>query len=266
MTAPVLEVDGLTIRAGDRVLVDDLSFSVRPGERIGLIGESGSGKSLTTLAILGLLPEPLTASGRIRLGGVDALASPERDLVRVRGRVAAPVFQEPATALDPLMRVGRQVALPLARHRRLRGAALRDETTRLFADVALTDPRIRRAFPHELSGGQRQRVALAIALAADPRVLLADEPTTALDVSVQAEVLALIDRLARSRGMAVVFVSHDLAVVSQIADHGLVLRAGTVVEEGPVDVLLRRPRAAYTADLVAAARRFENAARPGRTA
>ncbi|WP_221585387.1 ABC transporter ATP-binding protein [Microbacterium sp. G2-8] len=260
MTAPLLVVDGLTVRAGETPLVDDLSFTLDAGERVGLIGESGSGKSLTTLAILGLLPDGLTASGSVSLDGVEVVGARERDLVRVRGRGAAPVFQEPRTALDPLMRVGRQIAQPLRRHRGLSGRELSDAVRQLVAQVALDDvDRIVRAFPHELSGGQRQRVALAIALAADPLLLIADEPTTALDVSVQAEMLDLIDRVARERDMAVLFVSHDLAVVSQIATDGIVMRTGRAVERGPLDRLLRDPQHDYTIRLLESARRFEEA-------
>ncbi|WP_156762215.1 ABC transporter ATP-binding protein [Microbacterium karelineae] len=259
MTAPVLEIDALTVRAGSATLVDGVSLALSPGERLGLIGESGAGKSLTTLAILGLLPDGLAATGSIRLDGAEVVGARERDLVRLRGRAAAPVFQEPRTALDPLMRVGRQIALP-ARRRGASGRALRDRVRELLAQVSLGDSdRIARAFPHELSGGQRQRIALAIALAGEPRILLADEPTTALDVSVQADMLALIDRVAAERGMAVLFVSHDLAVVSQVASRGLVMRGGRVVERGKIARILSAPQNDYTAGLIASARRFEDA-------
>ncbi|MGO1840021.1 MAG: ABC transporter ATP-binding protein [Candidatus Microbacterium stercoravium] len=255
----LLALDGLTVRSGDTVLVDDLSFSLDEGERIGLIGESGSGKSLTALAILGLLPAGLTAAGSIRLDGTEVVGARERTLNRIRGRAAAPVFQEPRTALDPLMRVGKQIAEPI-RRRGVSGGALEKAVRRLLAQVALDDgDRINRAFPHELSGGQRQRVAIAIALAAEPKVLLADEPTTALDVSVQAEILALLDEIAAARRMAVVFVSHDLAVVSRVASRALVMRRGQVVEHGGIEQLLAAPRHDYTAGLIASARRFENA-------
>jgi len=255
----LLTLDGLTVRAGDAVLVDDLSFSLDEGERIGLIGESGSGKSLTALAILGLLPPGLAATGSIRLDGTEVVGARERTLNRIRGRAAAPVFQEPRTALDPLMRIGKQIAEPI-RRRGVRGSALEQAVRHLLAQVALDDrDRIARAFPHELSGGQRQRVAIAIALAAEPKVLLADEPTTALDVSVQAEILALIDEIAAARRMAVVFVSHDLAVVSRVAARALVMRRGRVVERGGLEALLASPQHDYTAGLIASARRFENA-------
>ena len=256
-----LDVRGLTVRTAEgRVLVDDLSFSVAGGERLGLIGESGSGKSLTTLALLGLLPSGMTATGSVELAGTQIVGATERALTSVRGRDAAVVFQEPLTALDPLMRVGRQIAEPLARRRGLRGAALRDAVGDMLAQVRLPEPeRVSRAFPHEISGGQRQRVALAMALACDPGLLIADEPTTALDVSVQAEMLDLLDTLVRERGMAVIFVSHDLAVVARVTDRALVMKDGRAVETGTVHDLVRSPRAEYTKSLVAGARRLEAA-------
>jgi peptide/nickel transport system ATP-binding protein len=257
----LLDVRGLTVRTADgRVLVDDLGFSVDSGGRLGLIGESGSGKSLTTLAVLGLLPEGMTATGSVELAGTQIVGAPEKRLTAVRGRDAAVVFQEPLTALDPLMRVGRQIAEPLARRTGAKGAKLRAAVTEALVRVRLPQPeRIARAFPHEISGGQRQRVALAMALACEPSLLIADEPTTALDVSVQAEMLDLLDALVRERRMAVLFVSHDLAVVARITDRALVLKDGRAVEEGPVLDVIGAPRAAYTKTLVAGARTLESA-------
>ncbi|MFD7816425.1 ABC transporter ATP-binding protein [Streptomyces sp. NPDC059785] len=257
----VLDVQGLTVRTAEgTVLVDDLSLTVGRGERLGLIGESGSGKSLTTLAVLGLLPRGITATGSVELAGTQIVGASEKQLTGVRGRDAAVVFQEPLTALDPLMRAGRQIAEPLRRRRGLKGAALKQAVTDALEQVRLPEPdRIARSFPHEMSGGQRQRVALAMALACDPALLIADEPTTALDVSVQAEMLDLIDTLVRERDMAVVFVSHDLAVVARITDRAVVLRAGRAVEEGPVLDLVRAPRHAYTKSLVSSAQRLESA-------
>ncbi|GGX66807.1 hypothetical protein GCM10010358_21650 [Streptomyces minutiscleroticus] len=257
----LLDVRGLTVRTSDgRTLVDDLSFTLAGGERLGLIGESGSGKSLTTLAVLGLLPDGMSAAGSVELAGVQIVGVPEKRLTGVRGRDAAVVFQEPLTALDPLMRVGRQIAEPLGRRTGLKGRDLRRAVADALAQVRLPDPdRIARAFPHEISGGQRQRVALAMALACEPKLLIADEPTTALDVSVQAEMLELMDTLVRERGMAVLFVSHDLAVVARITDRALVMKGGRAVEEGTVDALVRSPREEYTRTLVASARRLESA-------
>ncbi len=255
----LLQISGLTVRAGDAAIVNDVSFAVAPGERLGIIGESGSGKSVTSLAALGLLAGGLTASGSILLDGHEVVGAPDRALRALRGPVAQIVFQEPATALDPLMRVGRQIAEPLRRHLGLRGAALASAVTAALAEVALTDDRIARAFPYELSGGQRQRVAIAIALAARPRLLIADEPTTALDVTVQDGVLSLLERLVREREMALLFISHDLAVVSRMAGRIVVMRDGAVVESGPVDRVLRAPQHPYTAALVASARSLDAA-------
>ncbi|MER7044994.1 ABC transporter ATP-binding protein [Streptomyces jumonjinensis] len=257
----ILELHDLTIRTTDgRTLVDGLSLALAPGERLGLIGESGSGKSLTSLAVLGLLPAGMTASGRVVLAGAPITGASERELTGVRGRDAAIVFQEPLTALDPLMRVGRQIAGPLGRRRGLKGTALRQAVTAALEQVRLPDPeRVARAFPHEISGGQRQRVALAMALACEPKLLIADEPTTALDVTVQAELLTLLDTLVRERDMALLFVSHDLAVVAKIADRVLVMRNGRAVETGEVREIVGAPREEYTRELVNSARRLESA-------
>ncbi|MFI9626151.1 ATP-binding cassette domain-containing protein [Streptomyces sp. NPDC052042] len=257
----ILDVHGLTIRTAEgRTLVDGLSLSMARGERLGLIGESGSGKSLTSLAVLGLLPDGMTATGSIELAGTQIVGASEKRLTAVRGRDASVVFQEPLTALDPLMRVGRQIAEPLGRRRGLRGTGLKRAVVEALEQVRLPEPdRIARAFPHEMSGGQRQRVALAMALACDPQLLIADEPTTALDVTVQSDMLDLLDALVRERGMAVLFVSHDLAVVSKVADRVLVLKDGRAVEEGDVHGIVRAPREEYTRELVASARRLESA-------
>jgi peptide/nickel transport system ATP-binding protein len=202
----------------------------------------------------------MTSTGIIDLAGTRVTEATEKRLTGVRGRDAAVVFQEPLTALDPLMRVGRQIAEPLARRTGLKRAALRGAVREALEQVRLPDPaRIARAFPHEISGGQRQRVALAMALACRPRLLIADEPTTALDVSVQAEMLGLIDDLVRAHGMAVLFVSHDLAVISRVTDRALVLKDGRAVEEGPLRDLVRAPSEEYTRTLVASARALEAA-------
>jgi peptide/nickel transport system ATP-binding protein len=255
----LLELRGLTVGAGSATLVRDVSFSLESGERLGIIGESGSGKSVTSLAIMGLLPDALTASGSILLDGHEVVGSGDGAMRRLRGPVAQIVFQEPLTALDPLMRVGRQIAEPLRRHLGLRGRALRDAVSAALSEVALADPRIGRSFPHELSGGQRQRVAIAIALAARPRLLIADEPTTALDVTVQGGVLTLLEGLVRDRGMALLFISHDLAVVSRMVEEVLVMSEGSVVEQGPVLDVLRAPQHPYTAALVGSARALDAA-------
>ncbi|MFG1924325.1 ATP-binding cassette domain-containing protein [Cryptosporangium sp. NPDC048952] len=245
-----LSVSGLSGPV-EGALVDGVSFSVDAGERLGLIGESGSGKSLTALAVLGLLPAGLAASGSVRLGGTEVVGASERVLNGVRGRSAAIVFQEPLTALDPLMRIGKQVAVPL---RRFGGGSVTDAL-----DEVQLPARVARAYPHEISGGQRQRVAIAMALACRPALLIADEPTTALDVTVQADVLTLLDGLVRDRGMGLLFISHDLAVVSRMTDRVLVLSQGRAVEAGVLTDLLREPQHPYTRSLVAAARQLDSA-------
>lgn len=257
----ILDVHDLSVSARDgAALVHDVSFSIEAGERVSLIGESGSGKSLTSFAVAGLLPEGLTASGSVELDGVQVIGAPERELVPLRGKTVSFVFQEPLTALDPLMRLGQQVAEPLKRHLGLRGAALRTAVREALGEVRLPDPdRIARAYPHEISGGQRQRVAIAAALACRPRLLIADEPTTALDVTVQAEILTLLESLVAERGMSLLFVSHDLAVVSRMTERALVLRAGRVVEQGTIRRLLDAPEDPYTVELVHSARELDAA-------
>jgi peptide/nickel transport system ATP-binding protein len=255
----LLDIASLTVTSPDGVArVRGVSFSIGPGERLGLIGESGSGKSLTAFSVIGLLPSGLRATGSVVLDGTQVIGATERVLQRVRGRVCAIVFQDPATALDPLMPLGRQVAEPIARHQGLRGAALRRAVLGALDDVRLPDPeRIASARSYEISGGQRQRVAIAMALACRPQLLIADEPTTALDVTVQSEVLALLDGLVAERGMALMFVSHDLAIVARMTDHALVMRAGEVVELGTIERLLSSPQEAYTAAFAASAYAME---------
>ncbi|MCW4457137.1 ABC transporter ATP-binding protein [Microbacterium sp. MPKO10] len=256
----LLEVAGLSVRTRDgALLVHDLSFSVDAGERVGLIGESGSGKSVTSLAVTGLLDAGLDARGSVLLDGHQIVGAPDRMLRPLRGPCASIVFQEPLTALDPLMRVGRQIAEPITRHRGLRGRDLTRAVAEALDAVALPGERIARSYPHELSGGQRQRVAIAIALAAHPRLLIADEPTTALDVTVQNEILDLLDHLVAERDMALLFISHDLAVVSRMAQRVTVLEKGVAVESGSVGDVIAAPAHAYTQRLVASARLLDDA-------
>ena len=255
-TGEVLRVEGLDVGTADLRLVSDVSFSIAAGERVGLIGESGSGKSLTALAMLGLLPEGVQASGSVRLAGVDhdLVGAPEHRLAAVRGAAMTMVFQEPMSALNPAMRVGDQVAEVMLLHRTRpdRGSA-RAAAVELLDRVHLPDPqRLARAYPHQLSGGQRQRVMIAIALANGPSVLLADEPTTALDVTVQAQVLDLILTGVAERGAALLFITHDLAVVATVCERVLVMYGGRVVESGPVREVFTRPRHPYTQGLLAA--------------
>ncbi|QMV03282.1 ATP-binding cassette domain-containing protein [Devosia sp. D6-9] len=261
----LLDIRNLTLRTGAETLVSDLSFAIEPGARLGLIGESGSGKSLTSMAAMGLLPKNISVEGSILLDGQQVVGIREGTLNKLRGQAAAVVFQEPLTALDPLMKIGRQVAEPLQRRwtregRRLDGRDLNREVIGLLEEVSLPTPeRIAASFPHEISGGQRQRVAIAMALACRPKLLIADEPTTALDVTTQAEVLKLLDSLVRESGMALLFISHDLPVVSQIVESVVVLRKGVAVEAGPVGEVFARPQDAYTRSLVDAAQQFDRA-------
>ena len=261
---PLVDVSSLTVHAGSLSVVSDVSFAMNPGERTGLIGESGSGKTMTALAILGLLPPSMKASGSIQIHGQEVIAAPERALIPLRGVTVAMVFQEPLTALDPLMRVGKLIAEPLLRTEARRGrkldrGQLKRRVVEALVEVAIPDPeRVRRAFPHELSGGQRQRVALAMALACKPKLLIADEPTTALDVTIQAEILGLLRRVVNERNMSLLFIGHDLPVVSSITDRLIVLKEGLEVERGETRGMLTEPKHAYTKSLVAAARRFDS--------
>ncbi|MDR1264178.1 MAG: ABC transporter ATP-binding protein [Propionibacteriaceae bacterium] len=257
-----LAIAGLTVRAASagRPLLEAVDLQLPAGQRLGLLGESGSGKSTLAYAVAGLLPAGLAAAGSIQLDDQELVGADERTWRTVRGAKVALVFQEPATALDPLMRLGRQLAEPLRRHHGLRGEALEQAVRQALAAVALDEvDQIARAFPHQVSGGQRQRVALAMALACDPTLLIADEPTTALDATVQRGVLELIDRLARQRSMSLLFVTHDIAVAAAVSDRLAVLRSGRLVEHGPAAQLVARPRHPYTARLVASARRFQTA-------
>jgi len=263
--APVLRLDGLSVHGGGRTLLAPLSLTIGAGERLGLIGESGSGKSLTALAVSGLLASGLRAHGSVTLGGREVVGAREKDLVALRGRASSMVFQEPLTALDPLMRLGAQLAEPLKRRAKRDGTSLNRDELRsgirnALIEVALTDTdRISSAYPHEVSGGQRQRVAIAMALATRPALLIADEPTTALDVTVQGEILALLDRVVSERGTALLFISHDLAVVSRVVSDVVVLKDGVDVERGRIADLLRAPQHEYTRALVDGARAFDSA-------
>jgi len=251
----LLQVTDLTVRIGGKTVVDNVGFDLDAAGRLGLIGASGSGKSLTALAVLGLLPDAAEATGSIKLDGEELLGRSDRALSRLRGERLAMVFQEPLTALNPLMRIGRQLSEPARLHEGLGRRQAAARAVELAAMVGLPDPeRVVRSWPHQLSGGQRQRVGLAMALACRPALLIADEPTTALDVTVQAEMLSLIDDLVVQQGTALLFISHDLAVVAQICRDGAVLKDGRVVERGPLADILRAPSDPYTRDLLAAAR------------
>ena len=246
-----LVVRGLVVEIDGRRVVDGVSFDVPDGARVGLIGESGSGKSLTALAILGLLPDGAIASGSVRWDDRELIGLPDRALAALRGDEIGIVFQEPRTALNPVRTVGRQIGESVRIHE---GASRREASTRAVAEAArvrLPEPeQIVKRYPHQLSGGQRQRVAIAMALACRPRLLIADEPTTALDVTIQAEILDLLNGLVERDGMSLVFITHDLAVLSQVATHAVVLDEGRAIEHGPLSRLLTAPASPVTQGLL----------------
>lgn len=256
---PLLQAESLTVRFeapdGPFDVVRDVSFAVRPGRTFCLVGESGCGKSMTARALLGLVPEPgRLAGGRILFQGNDLATLPEKSMERVRGRDIGMIFQEPMTSLNPVIRVGDQVAEPLIRHLRLSRKAALAEAAELFRQVGIPAPDMRlRDYPHQLSGGMRQRVMIAMALACKPRLLLADEPTTALDVTIQGQILALLGDLARERGMGLLLITHDLGVVAEMADEVGVMYAGRIVERAPVRELFGEPLHPYTRGLIRSA-------------
>ncbi len=260
-SATVAELDGLTIRFGGRTVVDGVSLTIRAGERWGLIGESGSGKSLTAAAVAGLAPRRAVLTGSVRLGGRELANAPERVLSRVRGREVSMMLQDSSVALNPLVRVGAQVARPLRTLHGYSRSAARTETLDWLAKVGLPDPEITAAaYPTLLSGGQRQRVCLAMALACRARLLIADEPTTALDPSVAQDILRLLDSSLSEAATGdgdrpgLLFISHDLAVVAQVCTQIAVMRRGRIIDRGPVAQIVSRPREEYTRVLVEAAR------------
>jgi len=255
---PALAVRDLSVRFATRRglanVVDRVSWEVAPGETLAIVGESGSGKSVTALAVMGLLPSPpARIEGEVWLEGRNLLAATERERRAVRGTKIGMVFQDPMTSLNPFLTVGRQLTEGLEHHRGLSGGELRDRAVELLTLVGIPAPEKRLGeYPHQFSGGMRQRVMIAIALACDPQVLIADEATTALDVTTQAQILDLLARLREEIGMAVVWITHDLGVVAGIADRVSVMYAGQVVEEAGVDDLYRNPRHPYTMGLLGA--------------
>ena len=254
---PVLSVENVTLEvAGPRgpvKILDDVSLDIRQGEFLGLLGESGSGKSMLARAIMRLYPDRfLRISGRISLDGRDLASASEAELRDLRGRAMAMIFQEPMTSLDPLMRVEDQIGQAIDAHRRVGKRERIEEIERLLADVQFANPStIRRMYPHELSGGMRQRAMIAMALANTPKLLIADEPTTALDVTIQKEVLDIVAKLARERNLAVLFISHDLSLIHEYADRVAVIYGGVLMDRGPTREALSRPRHPYTAALLA---------------
>ncbi|MCK9515050.1 MAG: ABC transporter ATP-binding protein [Ottowia sp.] len=263
-----VQLDAITLRqwtGRSQTLVRDVVLDIPDGTTLGIVGESGSGKSLTALALMGLLPAGMRASGRILLDGTDLLQLPATAMRRVRGARMGMIFQEPMTALNPSMRIGAQIAEGLLAHRHISRSEAQREALRLLERVQLPRARARiNDYPHQLSGGQRQRVGIAIALAPGPKLLIADEPTTALDVLVQAEVLQLLGGLIRDLHMSLLLISHDLGVIASICEQTLVMRDGAPVESGPTGQVLRKPRAPYTRELIAAVpRRDESRVAPG---
>ncbi|MEP7084295.1 MAG: ABC transporter ATP-binding protein [Betaproteobacteria bacterium] len=260
---PILDVSHLRTQfvtdAGVVRAVDDVSFALDAGETLAIVGESGSGKSVTSLSIMGLIPDPpgRIVGGEIRFRTrdgkvVDLAQLPPKSMRRLRGRDLAMIFQEPMTSLNPVLRVGDQIAESAAIHLRLDRASARRRALHMLELVEIPAARHRLdEYPHQLSGGMRQRVMIAMALACDPLLLIADEPTTALDVTIQAQILALLDKLRRNIGLAVLFVTHNLGVVAEIADRVVVMYNGRVVEEGDVGALFAAPRHPYTRDLLA---------------
>ncbi len=261
---PMLQVRDLhvqiTSRAGLVRAVDGVSFDVVRGDALGLVGESGSGKSMTLRAILGVLPpEARISAGQIRLDGQDLVPLRQRDLNRIRGPKMSMIFQEPMSALNPVMRVGSQIAEGPMIHLGASRAKAAERALDLMRRVGIPDPERRfRAYPHEFSGGMRQRVMIAIALSCEPEIILCDEPTTALDVTIQDQILRLLSRLCRESGVSLVFVTHDLPVVAQVCQQLAVMYGGKLVESGPVREVLRDPRHPYTLGLVRSAPDFDN--------
>jgi peptide/nickel transport system ATP-binding protein len=252
LSAPVLQVTGLNVHAGSNALVEEVSLSVLAGETLCLVGESGCGKSLTCMSMLGLLDDNLAMRGSIKLFGTETVGAPESVLNDLRGRDVAMIFQNPMAALNPVKRVGAQIAEVITEHTPLRGAAVDRRVVELLEQVGIPHvARHKTYYPHQLSGGMCQRVMIAMALACKPRLLIADEPTTALDVTIQAQILRLLRDLQVELGLAIVLVTHDLGVVAEIADHVAVMYAGRVVEAAPVDDLFEDPRHPYTRALMA---------------
>ncbi|MGR9466195.1 ABC transporter ATP-binding protein [Rhizobium leguminosarum] len=272
-TEPVLDIRGLRtifrIRGGEITAVNDIDLTVAAGETLALVGESGSGKSVTSLSVMRLLTRNIgvIAAGSIRLatsGGAvrDLVSLDEESMRRIRGDDIGMIFQEPMSSLNPVFTIGDQIAEPIRIHRGADRKAAMDAAVALLESVGIPDARRRAGqYPHELSGGMRQRATIAIALACDPALLIADEPTTALDVTIQAQILDLLLKLQRERGMAMLFVTHNLGVVAEIAHRVAVMYAGRIVEEGRVDEVFRNPKHPYTMGLLASMPRLGDAAR-----
>ncbi len=253
MSEALVRLRGLSVQFDGQPALRGIDLDVAPGEALGLVGESGCGKSVTWLAALGLLPGKAKVTGSVTLRCEELLGAPAARLERVRGGRIAMIFQDPASSLNPVHRVGAQIAEALALHRGLTGSAARAEAKRLLDQVGIPDAARRLdAYPHEFSGGQNQRVMIAMALAGEPELLVADEPTTALDVTIQAQILELLGAIRRDTGMALVLISHDLGVVSETCERVAVMYAGRIVEEAPVDRLFEGPAHPYAQGLLGA--------------
>ncbi len=248
---PLLSVENLSVRFGSTTVVDDVSFSIQPGEKFALVGQSGSGKSITALSLLRLV-DGASTSGSIHFGGTDLLQQSERSMRAIRGAQISMIFQEPMTALNPLYTVGNQIAEVLELHEALRPNAARARAIELLGKTGIPDPETRvDAYPHQLSGGQRQRAMIAMALACRPQLLIADEPTTALDVTIQVQILALLDDLQREFGMALLFITHDLNLVRRFTQRVGVMQGGKLVEMGDTAAVFGNPQHEYTRRLLA---------------
>jgi oligopeptide/dipeptide ABC transporter ATP-binding protein len=264
MSDPLLRVENLRVEIptprGTVVPASDVSFEVFPGEAVGLVGESGCGKSTTLRALVGLLRSPARIiGGRILFDGKDLAVLGERDLRRVRGRSISIVFQEPMTSLNPLMRVGDQIAEAIRFGLGLERGQTKSRAIELMRRVGIPDaPRRARAYPHELSGGMRQRVTIAIALSCEPKLILCDEPTTALDVTIQDQILGILADLQAEEGLSLLYVTHDLPVVAQLCSRVVVMYAGQILETGPVDAVFADPRHPYTLGLLRSAPAFDH--------
>lgn len=257
MAVPLLEVEGLRTefqtQGGAVQAVRGVSFRVERGETVGLVGESGSGKSVTSLSVMGLIPSPpgRITSGAIRLDGEDLLKKSAREMQKIRGERMAMIFQDPFSSLNPTMTLGEQVAEPIRLHTGASRAEARAQVLKLFQAVRLPSPEIRyRQYPHQISGGQRQRVMIAIAFACNPQLLIADEPTTALDVTVQAQILALMAEMQKKTDAGILLITHDLGVVAEVCDRVLVMYAGQIVESATVEQIFREPKHPYTQALL----------------
>ncbi len=266
MSSSVLSVRNLSVSVhtdlGLARVVDRLSFSLRSGEILGLVGESGCGKSITAAALMGLVPSPagIVTADQVMLGDKNLAQLDEASLRRVRGSEISMIFQEPLTALDPVFSIGSQLSTVIRRHRGESGYQARRSSVEMLERVGMADAhRIMQSYPHQLSGGMRQRVMIAMAMACRPRVLIADEPTTALDVTTQAQVLEQLSELGQSFGTAILLITHDLGVVAQACDRALIMYCGRIVEEAPVEALFTAPAHPYTAGLLAAVPRISSA-------